>query len=85
MDCIKVLPCVCDYQKEDSTFIPIKDDNTSRWHVNANGRDYELLITGAKWFDTRKQKGGGGAIDLAMHLFDLDFVNAVKLLKKKIK
>nr|WP_254176670.1 hypothetical protein [Pseudomonas aeruginosa] len=39
-----------------------------------------LLVTGAKFFDTRADKGGGGAIDLAMHLLRLDFVAAVKRL-----
>jgi len=38
----------------------------------------ELLATGPKWFDTRAKVGGGGAIDLAMHLLRLDFVLAVK-------
>ncbi|MBZ3343388.1 hypothetical protein IPR00_22095, partial [Xanthomonas perforans] len=38
----------------------------------------ELLATGPKWYDTRAEKGGGGAIDLAMHLLRLDFVSAVK-------
>ncbi|WP_425534212.1 hypothetical protein [Xanthomonas citri] len=41
----------------------------------------ELLATGSKWYDTRGNKGGGGAIDLAMHLLRLDFVSAVKRLE----
>ena len=85
MDCVSVMPYICDHFKQDSLFIPIKDDNTSRWNVRAGGRDYELLVTGTKWFDTRAHKGGGGAIDLVMHLHNLDFVGAVKLLKKVVR
>jgi hypothetical protein len=32
------------------------------------GAAWELLVTGPKWFDTRAGKGGGGGIDLVMHL-----------------
>ena len=35
-----------------------------------------------KWYDTRARKGGGGAIDLAMHVLGLTFVDAVKSLNK---
>jgi hypothetical protein len=34
--------------------------------------------------DTRAAKGGGGAIDLAMHVMGLSFVDGVKLLTKKL-
>lgn len=51
-----------------------------RLHVAVGGQVFELLVTGAKFFDTRADKGGGGAIDLAMHLLRLDFVAAVKRL-----
>jgi hypothetical protein len=40
----------------------------------------ELLATGVRWYDPRAKKGGGGAIDLAMHLLGLQFVDAVKRL-----
>jgi hypothetical protein len=40
------------------------------------------LTTGPKWYDTRAGKGGGGAIDLAMHVLGLSFVDAVKSLNK---
>jgi hypothetical protein len=42
--------------------------------------EFEILTTGVKWLDTRANKGGGGAIDLAMHVLHLSFVDAVKLL-----
>ncbi|WP_440525430.1 hypothetical protein [Serratia nevei] len=52
-----------------------------RVNVALGGGGVELLATGPKWYDTRAEKGGGGAIDLAMHLLRLDFVSAVKRLQ----
>ncbi len=70
------------HAKADPTFVPIKVERTTRWHVNVAGRDFELLLTGPKFFDTRAEKGGGGAVDMAMHLFRLDFKAATELLRK---
>lgn len=67
--------------KADPTYRPLKDPRSRRWHVHTARGEFEILTTGsAKWYDTRAQRGGGGAIDLAMHLLQLPFVNAVKLL-----
>ncbi len=73
---------LCDHAKPDPSFSPLTSHSTSRWHVSAGGRDFELLCTGAKFFDTRAQKGGGGAVDLAMHLFGVGFRQAAELLRK---
>lgn len=82
MDATAVLSRLADYAKADSTFKPISELHTSRWHVTAQGRDFELLLNGPKFYDTRLKRGGGGAIDLAMHLlFDLDFKRAVERLR----
>ena len=75
---------LCDYAKPDPTFSPLKSQNTSRWHVSAGGHDFELLCTGNKFFDTRAKCGGGGAIDLAMHLYSLDFKGAVQRLRQSL-
>ncbi|WP_416400461.1 hypothetical protein [Alicycliphilus denitrificans] len=64
--------------KHDRTFVPVKDAQTRRWHVSTVRGEFEILATGIKWYDTRAQRGGGGAIDLAMHLLGLSFVDAVK-------
>jgi len=67
----------------------------SSWAVDAHtwllravelvdGRDFELLTTGLKWFDTRANVGGGGSIDLAMHLLQLDFKQAVRKLRRPL-
>jgi hypothetical protein len=66
--------------KPDATFTPVKDARSRRWHAHTTQGDFEILTTGCKWYDTRAGKGGGGAIDLAMHLLALSFVDAVKRL-----
>ena len=67
------------YWKRDPGFVPVKDKATVRLNVSIGGGGVELLATWPKWYDTRKEQGGG-AIDLAMHLFRLSFVDAVKRL-----
>ena len=68
------------YWKRDPDFVPVKDKATVRLNVSIGGGGVELLATGPKWYDTRAEQGGGGAIDLTMHLFRLSFVDAVKRL-----
>ena len=66
--------------RRDQDFRPQKDSRTVRLHVAVGAGVVELLATGPKWYDTRARKGGGGAIDLAMHLLNVSFVDAVKRL-----
>lgn len=78
-----VLSGLADHTKQDQAFEPTKSSGTSRWHATAQGRDFEILCTREKFFDTRASVGGGGAIDLAMHLLSLDFKGAVRVLRTK--
>lgn len=72
------------YCKPDPLYVPVKDPRSRRWHVLTMCGEFEILTTGpAKWYDTRAQKGGGGAIDLTMHLLRVPFVDAVKLLAER--
>jgi hypothetical protein len=64
--------------KADPTFIPVKDAGSRRWHAFTTRGDFEILTTGPKWYDTRARRGGGGAIDLTMHVLGLSFVEAVR-------
>lgn len=66
--------------KSDPTYLPVKQQISRRWHARTTRGEFEILTTGLKWYDTRAKKGGGGAIDLAMHVRQLSFVDAVKLL-----
>jgi hypothetical protein len=68
--------------KPDPTFAPLKNADSRRWHAHTARGDFEILTTGPKWYDTRARKGGGGGIDLAMHVLGLSFVEAVKRLIK---
>jgi hypothetical protein len=69
------------YWKTDPSFVPVKDASTVRLHVTVGASVVELLVTGVRWFDPRRGRGGGGAIDLAMHLLAVDFRAAVAKLR----
>lgn len=79
----RILAALADHAKKDVSFVPVKDGGTERWHATVRGKEFELLLTGAKFFDTRAEKGGGGAVDLACHLFGTDFRGAVAFLRQK--
>jgi hypothetical protein len=66
--------------KPDPSYRPVKEPTTRRWNALTSGGEFEILTTGAKWYDTRAKIGGGGAIDLAMHVLRLPFVDAVRIL-----
>jgi len=68
------------YWKVDRDFQPVKDSSTKRIFVSVGNRVVELLVTNLKWYDVKAKRGGGGAIDLAMHLCTTDFVTAMKSL-----
>jgi hypothetical protein len=69
------------FWRRDLDFVPEKDGNTVRLFLSSSsGFAWEILVTNLKWYDVRAGKGGGGGIDLVMHLFGVDFVAGVKLL-----
>lgn len=82
MDAAHVLVSLADHVKADAAFRPAAAEGTTRVHVSAAGRDWELLLRGTRFFNTRTREGGGGAVDLAMHLFGVPFKAAVSLLRK---
>lgn len=50
----------------------------AKWHTPKG----DISITGMKFMNWHQSLGGGGAIDLAMHLNDLDFKKAVAWLQR---
>lgn len=78
-----VLAKLAEHRKADPTYCPRTSSGTTRWHANLAGKDVEVLCTGVRFFDVRANHGGGGAVDFAMHFFDLNFSNAVALLREK--
>lgn len=82
---LKVLSHICDHLKEDRDYQPLDSSRRShRFQVNCQRRDFRLIVTGDKWVDELQPRGtfgrgGGGAIDLAAYLMDLNFVQAVRV------
>ena len=75
----QVLRQVAIHLKPDPTYVSRKNLGSRRWHVLTDRGDFEILTTASLWYDTR-EKRGGGAIDLAMHLLGVSFVEAVQRL-----
>ena len=67
--------------KAGTTVEPLSAQGTQRYHVNADGQDFELRLRGSKFFDTRLQRGRGGAVNLVMHVRHVDFKGATDLLR----
>ena len=76
----QVLRRLAIHMKPDPTYVPRKNLGTRRWHVLTDRGDFEILTSGRLWFDMRERRGGGSAIDLAMHLLGVSFVEAVRRL-----
>jgi len=82
---LKVLAHLSDYIKEDYDYTPLDSSlGSRRFQVHCYKRDYRLILTGEKWLDElvdrgAVDRGGGGAIDLVMHLTAANFVQAVKV------
>lgn len=81
LDAAETVQKLCDYAKRDAAYSPVGASGSSRWHVRVGNDEFELVLTGQKYWDTRAQRGGGGAIDLAMHLFGGGFRRAARMLK----
>lgn len=81
MPLTKALDVLGVYWKQDRDYKPLRDKSSIRVNVTVKDvRSVELLFTGIRWYDTRSKNGGGGAIDLAMYLFEVDFKEAVAML-----
>lgn len=83
LDAAATVVALSDYAKLDQNYQPRKNRGSTRWHVAAGGREFEVLCTGPRFLDTRSNKGGGGAVDLVMHLLCIDFMSAVQVLREK--
>lgn len=69
------------YWKLDREYKPVKTKTSFRIFVQKGYETKELLITGIRWYDVRERKGGGGAIDLVMHLYSDSFLQSIKRLE----
>ena len=41
--------------------------------LRAKSEHHNIVVTGSRWFDNKANVGGGGAIDLVMHIAGVDF------------
>lgn len=71
--------------RTDRDYRPRTCSTTVRVIVEAVDRPrvFELLITGPKWWDLRAGVGGGGAIDLVMHVESMPYRDAVLALRRR--
>ena len=79
---VDVALAVASYAKADATYAPVGNAGSQRWHLELGEAVYELLLTGPKFWDIRANCGGGGAIDLVVHLLGCDFKRAVAVLRE---
>lgn len=68
------------HAKADRDYQPQKNSHSKRLNVTVKSTVFELVVTGPKWYDSRAKQGGGGAIDLTMHLYREPFKKAVQRL-----
>jgi len=52
------------------------------YHIGVGSAVFQIVVTGQKWFSCSYGVGGGGAIDLTMHLFGESFQAALLRLEK---
>lgn len=74
---------LADFAKADGTYTPRKCAGTTMWHARVANAEFEFICTGPRFFDTRARVGGGGAIDLAIHVLGGSFGDAVNFLRAK--
>jgi hypothetical protein len=83
MPASQVLVRLADHAKADREYTPTNWPDSTRWHASVAGTEFELICTGARFYDTRARVGGGGAVDLAMLLTGSSFNDAVNFLRSK--
>ena len=81
LDATSALQAIAQHAKKDISFAAVKDPSSSRWHATVDGVEYELILTGPRFWDCRASVGGGGAIDLVMYLAHVDFRAAARKLR----
>jgi hypothetical protein len=82
LEALHTLGLLADHVSIDRDFRPTRSHATRRVHVSAAGAEWELLLNGPKFYDTRASTGGGGAIDLVMYLWGVPFKTAVAMLRR---
>ena len=84
MPLLKALDALELHYQHDPDYKPRKSQESMRVIVSVKDLVYTLQLTGMRWYDMHSKDGGGGAIDLTMHLMQCDFFHAAKLLQKSL-
>jgi hypothetical protein len=53
--------------------------------LRAKTERHNIVVTGSRWFDNKANVGGGGAIDLVMHIAGVDFSVACRSLADEFR
>jgi hypothetical protein len=53
--------------------------------LRAKTERHNIVVTGSRWFDNKANVGGGGAIDLLMHIAGVDFFAACRSLADRFR
>lgn len=82
---LKALDALELHYQHDPDYKPRKSQESMRVIVSVKDLVYTLQFTGMRWYDMHSKEGGGGAIDLTMHLMQCEFLQAAKLLQKSLR
>ena|SRR5882724_472694 len=53
--------------------------------LRAKSEHHNIVVTGSRWFDNKANVGGGGAIDLVMHIAGVEFSAACRSLADEFR
>lgn len=65
------------YCKQDKNYESTAHRNSKCYHISKDGEVFEIIVTQLKWYSTHRRYGGGGGIDLTMHLYGETFKAAL--------
>lgn len=71
------LPC-----SRDITYQSQRHAHSVCYRIMVSAKIYQIISTGSKWFSALQGVGGGGAIDLTMHLYGEPYQAALQRLRK---
>ncbi|KPY55670.1 hypothetical protein [Pseudomonas amygdali] len=65
------------YCKQDKEYESSHYRNAKCFHISKDGEVFEIIVSQLKWYSTHRRCGGGGGIDLTMHIFGESFKAAL--------
>lgn len=65
------------YCKQDKDYESSHYRNSKCFHISKDGEVFEIIVSQLKWYSTHRRFGGGGGIDLTIHLYGESFKAAL--------